>query len=98
MTFAAKPFTEPIANSQHEIRRCAFSAWDGNAFALVHSVVSIWDVSGRYGRQQDDCVLVDEAQKSGSNNLHCGWMSGRGRLFDKPNALVEQSVVAANYA
>jgi len=47
---------------------------------------------------KDDGVLVDETQESGGNNLYCGWMSGRSRLFDKPIALVEQSVVAANYA
>jgi len=59
-------------------------------------VVSVWHVSGRYGRQQDDCVLVDEAQESRGNNFYRGWMFGRSRLFDKPNALVEQSVVAAD--
>lgn len=54
--------------------------------------------SGRDGLQQDDGLLVDEAQEPGRNNLYCGWMSGRSRLFDKPIALVEQSVVAAKYA
>jgi len=61
-------------------------------------VVSVWHVSGRYGRQQDDCVLVDEAQESRGNNLYRGWMSRCGRVFDKSGALVEQSVVAANCA
>ena len=54
--------------------------------------------SGRDGLQQDDGLLVDEAQEPGSNNLYCGWMSGRSRLFDESITVVEQSVVAANRA
>lgn len=53
---------------------------------------------GRYGRQQDDGLFVDETQEPSCSDLYCGRMSGRSRLFDKPIALVEQSVVAANYA
>ena len=41
---------------------------------------------------------MGETEKSGSNNLDCGRMAGRSRLFDESIALVEQSVVAANRA
>lgn len=34
----------------------------------------------------------------GGNNLYCGWMPWRSRLSNEPSALVEQSVVAADYA
>jgi len=65
---------------------------------LVHRVVSVWDVSGCYGRQQNDRLLVDEAQESGGDDFYHRWISWRGRVFDKSGAMVEQSVVAANYA
>jgi hypothetical protein len=84
--------------SRQEIRDRAFSQRNGNAFALVHRVSAVCSGSGRDGLQQNDGLLVDEAQEPGSNNLYCGWMPWRSRLFDKPIALVEQSVVAANYA
>jgi hypothetical protein len=35
-------------------------------------------------------------QKSGSNNLGCGRISWRGRLFDKSSGMAEQSVVASH--
>jgi hypothetical protein len=56
----------------------------------------VYPGGGRNGLQQDDGLLVDETQKSGSNNLYCGRMAGRSRLFNQPVAMVEQSVVAAN--
>jgi hypothetical protein len=46
---------------------------------------------GRNGLQQDDGLLVGEAQESGCNDFYCGWMVGRSRLFDEPIALVEQA-------
>ena len=52
--------------------------------------------SGRDGLQQDDGLLVDAAQEPGGNNFYCGRIDGSSRLFDKPIALVEQSVVAAD--
>jgi hypothetical protein len=57
----------------------------------------VYPGGGRNGLQQDDSLLVDETQKSGGNNLYCGRMFGRGRLFDQHVAMVEQSVVAADY-
>ena len=54
--------------------------------------------SGRDGLQQDDRLLLDAAQESGCNNFDCGRVSGSGRVFDVPISLIEQSVVAANYA
>jgi hypothetical protein len=65
---------------------------------MVHCVPAVCAGSGGDGSKQDDGLLLDEAQESGRNHFACGRMSGCGRLFDKPIALVEQSVVAAHYA
>ena len=65
---------------------------------MVHCVSAVCAGSGRDGLQQDDGLLMDEAEESRGNNLNCGWMSGRGGVFDKSVDVVEQSVVAADYA
>ena len=65
---------------------------------MVDCMPAVCPGGGCDGLQQDDGLLLDEAQEPGSNNFYCWWMSRRGRLSDKPIALVEQSVVAANYA
>ena len=65
---------------------------------MVDCVSAVCAGGWRDGLQQDDGLLLDEAQESGSNNLSCRRMSGSGRMFDQPIALAEQSVVAANDA
>ena len=52
----------------------------------------------RDGPQQDDGVLMDEAQESRGNNLDCGWIPGGRRLSFESGAMVEQGVVAAKPA
>jgi hypothetical protein len=84
--------------SQQETRNHTFSHEDGVSSALVHYVSALCPGSGRDGLQQDDGLLLDAAQESGCNNFDCGRVSGSGRVFDVPISLIEQSVVAANYA
>src|SRR4029077_16085766 len=50
----------------------------------------------RYGRQQDDGVLLDEAEESSSNHFYRGRMLGGRRLLVESGNLVKNDVVAAN--
>lgn len=61
-------------------------------------MLAICPGGGCDGLQQNDCVLVDQTQEPGSNNFNCRRVARGSRLFDKPIALVEQSVVAAVHA
>jgi hypothetical protein len=47
-------------------------------------VASICNGSGRDGPQQNDGLLVDEAQKPSGGDFYRGWMSGCSRVLISP--------------
>ena len=56
---------------------------------MVDCVPAVCAGGGRNGLQQDDGLLMDEAQESGGNNFNYRWMPWGGRVFDKSIALAE---------